>query len=207
MRAHLDDLAAELARTAARWHERGWMPATAGNLSAVAAREPLRLLVTPSRADKGALAPGQMLLVDAAGTVVEGEGRPSDELPLHLEIVERLGAGAVGHTHSLWATLLSRAHARDGGVALEGWEQLKALSGVTSHHHREWLPILPNAQDYAELRAEVAGLLRARPGCHGFLLAGHGLYSWGRDLAEARRHLEALEFLLELAFRSARPGG
>lgn len=183
------------------------MPATSGNLSAVVSREPLRLAITPSGADKGSLAPAQVLCVDGAGAVLSGAGPPSDETPLHLEIVERTGAGAVAHTHSVWATLLSQAHARDGGLALEGYELLKALSGVRSHAHREWLPILGNAQDYDALRAEVGAALRARPEGHGFLLAGHGLYSWGRDLRETRRHVEALEFLLEVAGRAAHPGG
>lgn len=200
-------VAAEIAALAAGFHARGWMPATSGNLSAVVSREPLQLAVTPSGADKGSLRPEQILCVDGAGGLVAGTARPSDETPLHLEIVERTGAGAVAHTHSVWATLVSLARARDGGLALEGYELLKALSGVGGHRHREWLPILANSQDYVVLRSQVARVLRDHPHSHGFLLAGHGLYSWGRDLGEARRHTEALEFLLEVEGRAVRPGG
>jgi len=37
---------------------------------------------------------------------------------------------------------------------------------------------------------------------HGFLLRRHGLYTWGEDLAQAKRHLEILEFLLEVIGRT-----
>jgi len=78
---------------------------------------------------------------------------------------------------------------------------LKGLSGVDTHQHREWLPIVENAQDWA---AEAPGLearLREERAAHGFLIRRHGLYTWGRDLAEAERHLEILEFLLEVVWR------
>lgn len=178
------------------------MLATSGNLSAVVQRDPLRLLVTPSGKDKGALQASDMVLADAAGTVLEGTSKASDELPLHLEIVSKTRAGAVVHTHSVWATLVSQAHAVDGGLALADFEMLKALSGVRTHRHHEWLPILANAQDYGELRRAIAAALEAKPESHGLLLAGHGLYSWGRDLREALRTAEALEFLLEVKGRS-----
>jgi methylthioribulose-1-phosphate dehydratase len=149
-----------------------------------------------------------MVQVDESGRVVGGATTPSAELPLHLEIVRRTDAEAVVHTHSVWSTLVSQTHAVDGGLAIADYEMLKALRGVTTHRHREWLPILANAQDYAELTTEIARLLESRRDGHGLLLAGHGLYSWGRSLREAVRHAEALEFLLEVVGRqeSARGG-
>jgi methylthioribulose-1-phosphate dehydratase len=187
-------------------HARGWVLGTSGNFSAVLSREPLRLAITPRGADKGRLDPGQVLEVDGAGTAVGGAGRPSDETRLHLAVVAARRAGAVLHTHSVWATLLSREHAADGGLTLGGYEMLKALSGVATHHHSEWLPIIANSQDYDELRAAVGALLRARPAGHGLLLAGHGLYSWGKDVQQARRHAEAFEFLLEVVGRAGDAG-
>jgi methylthioribulose-1-phosphate dehydratase len=84
---------------------------------------------------------------------------------------------------------------------------LKGLSGVRSHDHREDIPILANSQDYAGLTAEVERTLDRHPGAHGFLLHRHGLYTWGRDLQEAKRHVEILEFLFEVRGRQggARP--
>jgi methylthioribulose-1-phosphate dehydratase len=84
---------------------------------------------------------------------------------------------------------------------------LKGLSGVKTHDHRELLPIFENSQDLAALSAVVAERLANDPLPHGFLLRGHGLYTWGRDLAEARRHVEILEFLLEVAGRTEERGG
>ena len=101
------------------------------------------------------------------------------------------------HTHSLWSTLLSDAHAAQGGLALEGYEMLKGLRGVTTHEHREWLPIVENSQDWEREAARVRTVLDAHPEAHGFLIRRHGLYTWGRDVDEAARHLEVLEFLLE----------
>jgi methylthioribulose-1-phosphate dehydratase len=79
---------------------------------------------------------------------------------------------------------------------------LKGLAGVTTHEHREWIPILHNTQDWTAAAPAVEALLRDRPEAHAFLIRGHGLYTWGRDLMEARRHLEVLEFLLEVVGRA-----
>jgi methylthioribulose-1-phosphate dehydratase len=174
-------------------HARGSALATSGNFSAVTHRDPLRLAITPSGADKGALAPEAILEIDGAGTVVRGEGRPSAESPLHLAVVRACGAGAVAHSHSLWATLLSE----EDPLVLEGYEMLKALAGVATHAHREVLSVIENTQDWRAAAPAVEALLAERPEAHGFLIRRHGLYTWGRDLAEAARHLEALEFLLE----------
>jgi len=133
---------------------------------------------------------------------VGGGGRPSAETSLHLAVVRARGAGAVLHTHSPWSTLLSDAHSGAGGLAIEGYEMLKGLDGVSTHEHREWLPILPNTQDWEGEAANVEAMLRAQPEAHGFLIRRHGLYTWGRDLGEAARHLEVLEFLLEVVGRA-----
>jgi methylthioribulose-1-phosphate dehydratase len=185
-------------------HARGWVLGTSGNFSAVLSREPLRLAITPRGADKGRLDPGQVLEVDGTGTAVGGAGRPSDETRLHLAVVAARGAGAVLHTHSVWATLLSERHAAEGGLAIEGYEMLKGLEGVGTHEHREWVPILQNAQDWVAAAPAVEAMLRARLDAHAFLIRGHGLYTWGRDLPQARRHLEVLEFLLEVVGRAGR---
>ena len=112
------------------------------------------------------------------------------------------GARAVAHTHSLWATLLSEAHADAGGLAIEGYEMLKGLAGVTTHAHREWIPIVENTQDWETEGPRVESVLAANPAAHGLLIRRHGLYTWGRELAETARHLEVLEFLLEAVGRT-----
>ena len=152
--------------------------------------------------DKGTLTPEQFLEIGESNEVLRGRERPSAEALLHLTVVRELNAGAVLHTHSVWSTVLSGSHAANGGIALEGYEMLKGLEGVRTHKHREWLPILENSQDMTELAARVSTTLRESRGIHGFLLREHGLYTWGSDLQEARRHVEILEFLMEVLVRA-----
>ena len=198
----LSHAAAALIAVAAGFHRRGWMLGTSGNLSLVLSRDPLRLAITASGVDKGALEAPHILPIDADGRILEGRsGKASDETRLHLTLVRRARAGSVLHTHSVWGTLLSDAHLDTGGFAIEGYEMLKGLAGVRTHEHREWIPVLPNTQDYEALSAAIAAALEKNPQTHGILLHRHGLYTWGRDLAEAKRHVEILEFLFEVRGR------
>ena len=193
--------AAALAAAGRSFYERSWVLGTAGNFSAVLSREPLRLAITASGLHKGELASHNFLVVDASANVLEGTGKPSAETLVHSVIAETARTGAILHTHSVWATLLSDFHAPTSGFAIEGYEMLKGLAGVATHQHREWIPILKNTQDYPALASQVANLLKQNPAIHGLLLQRHGLYTWGKDIAEARRHVEIFEFLFEVTGR------
>jgi methylthioribulose-1-phosphate dehydratase len=180
------------------FHRRGWVLGTSGNFSAVIEREPLRIAITASSLDKSRLLPEHILVVGPDGRVIKPtQGRPSAETLLHVAIVQNRGAGAVLHTHSVWSTILSDYHIGRGGFFIEGYEMLKGLEGVVTHEHREWVPILENSQDMEALAAETRRSLEENPKAHGFLIRRHGMYTWGKDLAEAARHVEILEFLLE----------
>lgn len=229
-----DPRARELCRTMAAIHRRGWCDGTGGNFSVVLEHSPeLLLLMAPSGVDKGAVRPGQLILVNGSAQVLSGQGKVSAEMPLHRTIVLRTGAGAVLHTHSQAATLLSRQAldaARQAAISeatgakratasealaaggsqdpgqqavhhlqIEGLEMLKGLEGIHTHACRIRIPVLANDQDLIRLSAAAEPHLDSAP--HGILIAGHGLYAWGWDLAQARRHLEILEFLLEQTWR------
>jgi methylthioribulose-1-phosphate dehydratase len=198
----MPDLASQLVDVARQCYARGWALGTSGNFSAVVSREPLRLAITVSGVDKGLLSPSQIVEIDGNARVVAGTGTPSAESSVHLAIVRARNAGAVLHTHSIWSTILSEA-AGDaaGGLAIEGYEMLKGLGGVQTHDHREWLPILENTQDWAGAAPAVEAKLKGHPEAHGFLIRRHGLYTWGRDLAEAKRQVEIFEFLFEVMGR------
>ncbi len=196
------EYAAKLSETGKNFYARGWVLGTSGNFSAVISRAPLQLAITASGNDKGNLTSEQILQIDGSGNVIKGIGKPSDETKLHLVAVRLRGAGAVLHTHSVWSTLLSNAFAEAGGIKISGYEMLKGLTGVKTHEHEEWLPIIENSQNMEELATVVETVLEKFPAAHGFLLRGHGLYTWGRDLNEAKRHLEIFEFLLEVTGRS-----
>lgn len=186
-----------------RWvYAQGWSPGTGGNYSTLLSLEPFRLLITPSGADKGAVQPHDLLIVDVKGQVIEGHGSPSAETLLHVAIIQELGATTVLHSHSIWNTLASLTAADT--YDLQGLEMLKGLSDVTSHEHLEQIPILNNSQDIPALSEQLRPILHARPNVHGFLLRGHGLYTWGHNMFEARRHLEIFEFLFELKVRHSR---
>lgn len=203
MAADFADTAARLVRIGRRFDDRGWVLGTSGNLSAIVERDPLRLAITRSGAHKGALTSADILEIDGGAKVTGGgEGSPSAETRLHLEIVAARAAAAVMHTHSIWATFVSDRGAGAGGVDVEGYEMLKGLAGVTTHEHHEWIPVIDNDQDMVRLGRLVRGLLAEQPACHGFLLRRHGLYTWGGTLDEAVRHAEILEFLLESVGRA-----
>ena len=198
---HFEAAAKKIAEIGKEFYARGWVLGTSGNFSAVLHRDPLWLAITSSGTDKGHLAAEQILEIDEASSVFRGEGRPSAETALHFAVIRAQEAGAVLHTHSVWSMVLSQSRASEGGVAIEGYEMLKGLAGVTTHKHREWLPIIENSQDMDELAPEVSNTLKENPKAHGFLLRAHGLYTWGGTLEEARRHVEILEFLMETLVR------
>lgn len=197
----LEDAAKELVHLGTGFHGRAWMLGTSGNLSAVLSRDPLRLAITASSIDKGRMNAQQILEVDGDGKMLRGSGRPSAETLLHLEVVRSTGAGAVLHTHSVWTTVLSDYHHARGGFHIEGYEMLKGLEGIQTHEHREWLPVVENSQDMAALAVEARTLFKKHPEIHGLLVRRHGMYTWGKDIAAAARHVEILEFLLEAVGR------
>lgn len=195
-------LASDLTRLAQNLYTRGWMLGTSGNLSVRVESQPLKLAITPSGAAKGELIPEQILLIDENGQVINHAGKPSDEGPLHICLMKQRGAGAVVHTHSVWSTILSDFRPNSRGLQIEGYEMLKGLQGVKTHLHQEWIPIFDNSQDMSLLATKVTQELSSHENVHAFLLRRHGMYTWGRDLKEAQRHVEILEFLLETVGRT-----
>lgn len=182
-------------------HSQGAVPATSGNLSARIDGE--RVAITRSGCHKGYLEAGDIMQVNLAGESLDGN-TPSAETLLHTGLYARYeGLGAVLHSHSPAAVLASRLF--KDAVVLEDAELLKALRGVHTHETRVIVPIFANTQDIAELAEEVDGYLAANDetgsNCYGYIIAGHGLYTWGESVSEALRHVEALEFLLNIENR------
>jgi len=172
----------------------GWTPATSSNFSH--RLDERHAAITVSGRDKGKLREADIMVVDMDGRAVGSDHRPSAETLLHTQLYARFPeVGCVLHTHSRTQTIASRLFAGAGHVRLEGYELLKAFRGNDTHEAALDVPVLPNSQDMPTLAAQVDALLDAGP-MWGYLIDGHGLYAWGRDMAEARRHLEAFEFLL-----------
>jgi methylthioribulose-1-phosphate dehydratase len=190
----------DLRQTGAYFHQRGWSVGTSSNYSVVATRDPLELIVTASGKDKGRLLASDFVRIDATGQPTsQGQPKSSAETLLHVVAARQAGVGAVLHTHSVWATLLSDLFWEQGGIRIEGFEMLKGFAGVKTHEHSAWIEIFENTQDIPSLAEQVETRLRDpdNPLLHGYLIRRHGLYTWGVDLDEARRHIEIFEFLLE----------
>jgi len=171
---------------------RGWIPATSGNFSV--RMDDARAALTATGTDKARLDPSGVIEVEIDGA---HHSRASAEAPLHLvRYATAPEIGAIAHIHSLAATVLSRRHQAKGALVFEGWELEKAFAGVTSHEARLTVPIVPNDQDTDRLAALAEMRLGRESDAPGYLIAGHGLYVWGRTAAETMRHMEAFDFLL-----------
>lgn len=192
-----------LAECGKEFYRRGWVLGTSGNFSAIISSEPVRICITASGNDKGLLnAEAHFLEINEKAEVLKGEGKPSAETLLHLAIYNlKPEAGAVLHTHSVWGTILSDVYFEKGGIEIEGYEMLKGLSGVATHEHREFLPIVENSQNYNELSGTIEQILIKNPAAHGVYLRRHGLYTWGGSIAETKRQIEIFEFLFEVLGR------
>ena len=175
--------------------EKGWCPATGGNMSLRQDRQ--YCLISESGKDKGLLTADDFLQVEIATNHVPSGRTPSAESGLHTLLYGLYPeVGAVLHTHSVNSTVLSRVE-RSQGLHLQGYEMQKSLAGQRSHLDEVVIPIFDNSQDIAALAAEIAERAHAHPLQYGFLVRGHGLTCWGKNIAEARRHLEGLEFLFQ----------
>ena len=193
-RERLHQLAGVLIENVREMASAGLTPATSSNFSC--RLDDRHAAITVSGRDKGRLREEDVMVVDFDGKAVGSELRPSAETLLHTQLYRRFGEiGCVLHTHSLAQTVASRLYLGPGYLRLEGYELLKAFVGNDTHDTHVDLPVLPNTQDMHTLAAQVDALLD-RQCMWGYLIDGHGLYTWGRDMAEARRHLDAFEFLL-----------
>ncbi|MCX8959245.1 methylthioribulose 1-phosphate dehydratase [Erwinia psidii] len=174
---------------------RGWAPATGGNMSLRQDSE--FCLLSESGKDKGALTRDDFIQVEIASNRVPSGRRPSAETGLHT-LIYRLfpDAGAVLHTHTVNATVLSRVEKR-AALELQGYEMQKTLAGQCSHLDTVSVALFDNDQDITALAARIEQFAAQTPLRYGFLLRGHGLTCWGRDVSEAKRHLEGLEFLFQ----------
>lgn len=191
---------AALRETGAYFFQRGWSVGTSSNYSVILDRDPCELLVTASGKDKGRLTELDFVRVGGDGVpLVPNQPKSSAETLLHCVVAQELEVGAILHTHSVWATLLSDFYFAKGSIILENYEMLKGLAGIDTHEHSCQLEIFENTQDIPVLAAQVRKRLTdpTSPMKYGYLIRRHGMYTWGRDLDEARRHVEVLEFLLE----------
>jgi methylthioribulose-1-phosphate dehydratase len=174
--------------------QKGWVPATSGNFSV---RLPDNsIAITVSGRHKGQLQLDDIMRVDINGDSLDGK-KPSAETLLHTSLYQRFpDIHSVLHPHPLNTTLISRLF--NGEVILENYELLKAFAGITTHESRISVPIFANDQNIQRLARVVDNYLNTLSddkSCYGYIIESHGLYTWGANIAEALRYLEAFDFL------------
>jgi methylthioribulose-1-phosphate dehydratase len=193
------DLKNELVKTIHFFHAKGWSPATSTNYS-FREDDHTNFYVSESGIDKGDFEVKNVIYVDSNGIPIKDRRRPSAETALHCLIYARTDANAILHTHTLFNTVLSRFKQSEKEIILANYEVLKGISGVKTHQTQLHLPIFDNSQDMQELSNRIDSYWKEHPNMKAFLLASHGLYTWGETIAEAKRQVEVLEFLLECEY-------
>ncbi|VXC24337.1 Methylthioribulose-1-phosphate dehydratase [Pseudomonas sp. 8AS] len=190
-----EQLARQIVEAGQFLYGRGWSPATSSNYSVRLSAD--QALLTVSGKHKGQLGLDDVLATDLDGNSLEPGKKPSAETLLHSQLYRwQAGIGAVLHTHSVNATVLSRLALSDSLVFAD-YELQKAFAGISTHECQVEVPIFDNDQDIARLAARIQPWLDAHPDCVGYLIRGHGLYTWGAQMSDALRQIEAFEFLFE----------
>lgn len=184
----------DIIRAGGRLDRMNLAPATSGNYSMRIGEN--EMAITVSGAHKGQLEPNQIMRADLDGKALENQ-KPSAETLLHCQLYKLYpDVNAILHTHSEACSVLTRALKNAKFLELQGYEMLKAYAGVDTHDCTVHLPIFDNTQDMDELSARVDGVLRDIPKTPAYLIRAHGIYGWGKNMAEAERVIEATEMLL-----------
>ncbi len=175
------------------------LPATSGNLS-MRDLDTGIINISVSGKAKGELSYDDFIEIDIdANPLNDSLLRPSAETLLHTQIYKFFSeVNTVIHIHSINSVIISKLYAGARELKLKDYELLKALSGIKTHKHIETVPIFANTQNIGQLATEVNEYMRINPEIHGYLIEGHGLYTWGTSQREALRHIEAFETLFEI---------
>ena len=187
------DTVEQLIRLTKSYHQRGWTPATSSNFSIRSSLD--TLLITRSGRHKGMLQQPDFMKMTVSGDIID-QGQPSAETGLHLMLYQAAPkVQAVLHTHSAKATTLSMIHESEH-LLFSDYEILKAFPDIDTHATAIELKIFNNSQDIPQLVEQITPSLESLQ-LPAFLIRGHGIYAWGESLADADRHLEAIEYLIE----------
>jgi methylthioribulose-1-phosphate dehydratase len=198
---NLDALKAEMVETIHFLHACGWAPATSSNYS-FRQQESTDFWISASGIDKGRFAATDFIHVDDQGNPVADARKTSAETLLHVLIYECFPeAHCVLHSHSVFNTVWSVARAKKKHLDLEGYEILKGLRDIKTHLAKVRIPVFANSQDIKALADQIGRWFEKNGEPQGFLLEGHGLYTWGPDIASTKRQMEVFEFLFEVTYK------
>ena len=185
--------------------EYGLVIMTWGNVSAIS-EDGRFVVIKPSGVDYSVMEPGMMTVVDMDGSIVEGELRPSSDLPTHLELYRAFPEiGGIVHTHSTHAT----AWAQSG----------RAIPCYGTTHADYFYGEIPCARNLTPEETEAAyekntgksivEVFADRNPIHvpGVLCKNHGPFTWGKDAAEAVHNAVVLEEVAKMAWMTEMIGG
>lgn len=187
-----------------RFHEKGWSPATSTNYSFREENNQGIIHVSRSGIDKSTFTANDFMDVDLSGKPVTPyeSVRPSAETGIHCALYELFPeAMCIVHSHSVYSVLHSAV--QDKEISFSGYEVLKGFEGINTHETEVFCPIFDNSQDIAAF-CEILKAEKERLTIPAFIMRKHGTYAWGKSLFEAKRHLETIEYLLEVEWRLRR---
>ena len=197
------DVAKEIVATVHTLSQNGWTPATSSNFSSRIKRDDELIAISKSGTDKNSFSIDHVMVIDKNGDAYAPLGcKPSAETLLHTMLYEDSAISSVLHTHSANATVISMQYGNEKCIKFSDFEILKGIQGNKTHAITETVPIFRNSQDIDQVANEVRTYKKSFPKMHGFLIEGHGLYSWGASISDAKRHIEVFEFLFECYLRS-----
>lgn len=185
----------ELADVKEELAARDWFMGTSGNLAIKVTEEPVEFLVTASGKDKRKRTSEDFLLVDGTGKPVgDTHLRPSAETLLHCAIYADTSAGCSLHIHTVANNVISELYGDQGKIEFQGQELIKAF-GLWEEDAVLSIPIIPNHAHIPLLAEEFQKHITADKGA--VLIRNHGITVWGKDGFEAKKLLEACEFLFQ----------
>lgn len=174
---------------------RDWFMGTSGNLAIKVSDSPLHFLVTASGKDKNKRTSEDFLLVNDICQPVENTNlKPSAETLLHCAIYSKTSAGCSLHVHTIANNVISELYGADKKIDFQGQELIKAFD-LWEENAVLSIPIIPNYADIPRLTEEFISHIHGDKGA--VLIRNHGITVWGKDGFEAKKLLEACEFLFQ----------
>lgn len=198
----MESIKKHLAETIRSYHQKGWSPATSTNYSFRENTASTEIFVSRSGIDKSQFQVDDFMCVDFNGNPTPAfEGiKPSAETLIHCVLYDFFPeTQVILHSHSIYSVLMSQRFPTT--IEFSGYEIQKGFGGQTTHDATVQIPVIPNSQDMVEF-SKWMHARRSDFSNHCFVIQNHGAYAWGKNLFEAKRHLETLEYLLEVSWKS-----
>jgi|TARA_R110000737_G_scaffold134970_2_gene166169 methylthioribulose-1-phosphate dehydratase len=196
-----EQLKKDLAKVIRNINRKGWSPATSTNYSFRESSDSKNIVVSRSGVDKAFFTKNDYIEVDMDGLPLPKfkDQRPSAETLIHCTLYKLFPeTKVILHSHSVYPVLWSKKLNKE--ITFQGYEVQKGFAGQTSHLSEVSIPIIENSQDMVEF-SEGMELRKDEFDSHCFLIKGHGTYAWGKNLFEAKRHLETIDYLCELEWK------